>query len=644
VHDAVLAKFLDAKRGGGAGWSAKCPAHDDRRASLSIGTGDDGRVLLHCHAGCSLDAILAAANLETRDLFPDKTTATTSTIVATYPYHDESGVHLYDVVRFEPKDFRQRRADGTWKMSGVRRVLYRLRELQGQAVAYIPEGEKDADRLRAIGLPATTTPGGAGKWQPAYLDQLKAAGVGRVVVLPDHDEPGLKHANDVAASCHKADLEVKVVTLPGVPPKGDISDWLAAGHTRADLIALVKAAPLYEPSTAAPAPTASGLKLTTLSDLLAEPDEAAAWLVEGRIATGSINLLAGKPKCGKSTAVRGLALEIARGGHWLGFRCQRGTVWYLVLEDKRSEVKRHFRRMGGREEPVRFLFDQPGDKLLAKLHALALAERPALIIIDTLQRLIKAKDLNDYSEVTTKLTPILTLARETGAAVLLVHHAGKTRTGMDGVLGSTALTGSVDNVFIIERDARYRLLSSVQRIGDDLLPTTLTLDPQTGYVQFGVMQHEADRAVVEASILEAAATEPQTEAKLDKEVTGSTRLKRKALRELVKTGRVLRFGKGGKKDPYTYAKPVPENAENALAVVPVPEAGNTHSATEQPDTDSGSCFLVPSYSREQRNNNPEKPESPNVDGPDSCSRVPASGPFDPDSREQAFDEPEVLDL
>src|SRR5262245_46134597 len=112
--DNLLANFPDAKRNG-HGWMARCPAHDDRKASLSIGPGDTGKILLHCHAGCALDDILAAAHLEHTDLFPDETRSRSATsskpsIVATYSYTDEDGRHLYDVVRFEPKDFRQRRA------------------------------------------------------------------------------------------------------------------------------------------------------------------------------------------------------------------------------------------------------------------------------------------------------------------------------------------------------------------------------------------------------------------------------------------------------------------------------------------------------------------------------------------------------
>ena len=116
-----------------------------------------------CHAGCETDAILAAAGLTHADICTPQTKEEPR-IVAEYCYRDEAGTPLYHVVRFDPKDFRVRRADGQWTLSGVRRVLYRLPDLQGKSTAYIGEGEKDADRLRAIGLPATTAFGGAGKW------------------------------------------------------------------------------------------------------------------------------------------------------------------------------------------------------------------------------------------------------------------------------------------------------------------------------------------------------------------------------------------------------------------------------------------------------------------------------------------------
>ena len=108
----VLAAFPSAKPAGD-GWTAKCPAHEDQRASLSIGKGDDGRFLFKCHAGCSFDAILAGAHLEARDLFPQNGNGEGGRrIIKTYDYCDVHGDLQYQVVRFEPKDFRQRRPDG----------------------------------------------------------------------------------------------------------------------------------------------------------------------------------------------------------------------------------------------------------------------------------------------------------------------------------------------------------------------------------------------------------------------------------------------------------------------------------------------------------------------------------------------------
>src|SRR5262249_9629525 len=155
----------------------------------------------------------------------------------------------------------------------------------------------------------------------------------------------------------------------------------------------------------------------------------------------------------------------------LDFPCLQRPVIYVALEDRRADVRRHFRTMGATgDEAVRFVFRDGVGDLVTRLRAVADADPPGLIIVDTLQRAIKAQDLNNYAEVITKLTPILTLARETGAAVLLLHHAGKAvrEDALDTVLGSTALTGSVDNVLFLVRNDRYRTLRSRQRTGLDL--------------------------------------------------------------------------------------------------------------------------------------------------------------------------------
>ena len=178
---------------------------------------------------------------------------------AVYEYHDETDTLLFQCLRYaEPeKTFRQRRPDGVggwlWNLNGVRRVLFGLPELATRTEVFVAEGERDVLALRAIGMAATTNPCGAGKWLPGHAEQLAASGCLRVVVLPDRDEPGRKHGQSVAASCASVGLGVKVVDLPELPAKGDVSDWLAAGHTAEELAGLVAAAPHWAPSTEAAA-------------------------------------------------------------------------------------------------------------------------------------------------------------------------------------------------------------------------------------------------------------------------------------------------------------------------------------------------------------------------------------------------------
>ena len=259
-----------------SGWEACCPAHDDQHASLSIAVGESGRVLLHCHVGCSVKAIVTAIELKLSDLFPPREGGTAGAaqpaipkspapskggsprcVVATYPYCDKGGALLFEVVRYEPKDFRQRRPDGKggwiWSLDGTPRVLYRLPELLAAykgARIFVCEGEKDVDNVRALNLTATCNPGGAGKW--VHLNDDSTLHGRRVAILPDKDDTGRKHAEDVASRLHGKAAEVKVLELPG--PGKDVSDWINA-HAgadktaiRAELLARVDAVSSWQPS------------------------------------------------------------------------------------------------------------------------------------------------------------------------------------------------------------------------------------------------------------------------------------------------------------------------------------------------------------------------------------------------------------
>jgi hypothetical protein len=160
-------------------------------------------------------------------------------IVATYDYRASNGKVLFQTVRLEPKDFRQRRPSGPdwiWNLKGVRLVLYRLPELHAALAAgdtiYVVEGEKDADRIHAVGAVATTSPLGAGKWRPEYAELFRGS-ASEVRVVADRDATGYQHSIDVAASLRSTGVTVRVVEAA---VGKDVSDHLDAGHTLEDLV------------------------------------------------------------------------------------------------------------------------------------------------------------------------------------------------------------------------------------------------------------------------------------------------------------------------------------------------------------------------------------------------------------------------
>ncbi|MBE0430084.1 MAG: AAA family ATPase [Thermoleophilia bacterium] len=311
----VLSK-LEGVKGGNGTWTARCPSHDDKRSSLSVSEDAGGKVLLRCHAGCEVEAVVAAMDLEMKDLFPDsgQDKKQKKVIVATYDYTDESGLLLYQAVRYQPKNFKQRRPDGKggwiWSLKDTRRVLYRLPQIivaiaAGETI-HVVEGEKDADALAGLGLVATCNCGGAGKWRKEYSEALSGA---HVVILPDNDEPGRDHATKVKAALEGIAAHVVVIHLPGLGPVlpkhgKDVSDWIAAGGTAQELQELVKNPP-PEPETEAP---------PQVGFLFSEvKPEHITWLWDGRVPFGKLSILDGDPGQGKSTIALDVAARLSRG-------------------------------------------------------------------------------------------------------------------------------------------------------------------------------------------------------------------------------------------------------------------------------------------------------------------------------------------
>lgn len=217
---------LDGVKGGHGQWTAKCPAHDDQRQSLSVSIGERGRVLLKCHAGCPTEDICAALGLTVKDLFTEDRTKERPQIVDTYPYRN-GGQKL----RYSDKHFSWRRPDGhggwIWNRKGLKHQLFVAGELSG--TVFLAEGEKDCLNLNRLGYNAASGEDGAGpgKWRKEYTAELSGLSV---VIFQDNDDVGKAYAQEIAAALHGVAASVRVVDLSciwsEIPEHGDISDLI----------------------------------------------------------------------------------------------------------------------------------------------------------------------------------------------------------------------------------------------------------------------------------------------------------------------------------------------------------------------------------------------------------------------------------
>ncbi|MBQ8301418.1 MAG: DNA primase, partial [Clostridia bacterium] len=246
----VLSHFENVKKNGSQ-YQCRCPSHADDKASLSI-CEKNGKILLHCHAGCNTADILSSVGLAFEDIGSKKKSykwrerleyTTKKHIEAVYPYYDENGKYQYSKIRFEGKEIRyaviDEKSDSyTMGKGGGKDTLYRLSQLiqaigKGYPV-YIVEGEKDADRLSKLGYTATTA-GSANDWKPEYSRFFKGA---KVYILPDNDKPGMDLCRQIQRDL-KPFAYYSVYTLTSLQEKGDVSDYLDEGHTMEDVKHLI---------------------------------------------------------------------------------------------------------------------------------------------------------------------------------------------------------------------------------------------------------------------------------------------------------------------------------------------------------------------------------------------------------------------
>jgi AAA domain/Homeodomain-like domain len=371
---------------------------------------------------------------------------------ANYDYPDERGELLFQVVRYEPKEFRQRRPDGNggweWSLGEVRRVLYKLPDLltaieQGETI-YIVEGEKDVHALLRNSMRATCNPGGAGKWRAEYCGVLRDA---HIVIVPDNDEPGRRHAEQVAAALHGVARRMRVLDLaaawPACPSKGgDISDWFDAGHSADELRALTETLPDWKPRVETPQTSVACERLRPLDleqflQLSIKPRE---MLLDPILPEKGLAMLYAVRGTGKTHVAIGICFAIAAGTKFLKWSAPRprrvllidGEMPAAALQERLASVVASVPDVDLDPDNIRIL---AGDLIetggIGNLASPGVQEELDqwldgidVLILDNLSSLtavIRDNEAESWGPIQEWLLKL----RRRGISVLIVHHAGK---------------------------------------------------------------------------------------------------------------------------------------------------------------------------------------------------------------------------
>jgi len=471
----ILSRIPGAKIIGPGRAIAPCPlpGHKTPQGHLTLTDAGD-KTLVTCQGGKhSYGDICQWLGFDSLTYSPSGNGAE-ATIIATYDYTDANGKLLYQVVRFDPKEFRQRRPDGNgawlWNLKGVKPVLYRLPEVEkavreGQTV-YICEGERDTDALRLKGLKATTNSGGAEKWRPEYAGALSGTSV---IILPDKDAPGRRHVAKVAASLHGKAKSIKVVELPdrdGHQVK-DVSDWLAAGGTVAELEGLTAKAPEYKPKE-------SDISLVCIAEV--EP-ETVSWLWLPYIPLGKLTLLEGDPGIGKSWVSLAIATAVSLGTGLPGTEAiGSASVVLASAEDGLGDtIRPRLDAMGADVRNVHAIKGALdfGNGGLVILEGYIEQVNPALVIIDPLVAYIGAGvDIHRANETRAVMAKLAEIAEKHGCAILAVRHLtkGGTLKPIYRGLGSIDFAAACRSVLMAGCDPENEQKRGIVQIKSNLAP------------------------------------------------------------------------------------------------------------------------------------------------------------------------------
>lgn len=382
-------------------------------------------------------------------------------------------------------------------LKGVRRVLYRLPELLAaleenpKRWVLLPEGEKDADRLRSLEFVATSVAGGSSApWVDDYSETLRGR---NVAILVDRDDPGWKRALKVARALHGVASTVKIIDFEDLGPRlekhgPDVSDWLDQGHTAEELSQHITAAPAWKPAddaseteeTELEKPAGPVLRVKCMRDVIAKPVD---WLWERWLARGKVTIIGGHGGEGKGTLTTWLAAELSHGGTWPdGTPAPKGRTLFLIAEDGVEDTLKPRLALHGADDSQVSVVEavrEPTGKDIAfsiarhldLLEGRIIADRIDLLVIDPISSFMPNADRNSEGAVRDLLTPLTALADRTGVAIICVLHLtkpnGTNRRPVQQLLGSTAFGAIARTVWMVaaisnEPDETHRVLAVVK--------------------------------------------------------------------------------------------------------------------------------------------------------------------------------------
>ena len=463
----VLTQILDQLENvtqNGKQYSARCPAHDDRKNSLSVTQEKDGKILLHCHAGCKTEEILSALGLTMQDLYPAREEARNGgrgkgghekgRVTDEYIYTDPSGTPVLKKVRLPYSDSKCfywqhfTGSSGTTGRNGITPPLYNQNAMEKDNMIFLVEGEKDVKTVKQFGWTAVSLPdGAASRWREEYGPLFRGK---EVYILPDNDSAGEQYARMLAEKLFGYADHVRILDLseiwPDLPEKGDITDLcsrLGVDETIRAVAELCSRTPVWLPQSSPPR------FLAKSAEEFGEDDTRFVW--HPYIPVGDYSVLMAEGGAGKTMFCCGIAASLSRGellpGDEVNTAPPPGNILFISAEDRGELLKKRLTASGANLARIRILDCMASEGLnfhegIEDFRTLVLQARPCLVIIDPWHAFLGEKvDINRVNALRPVLQKLANIAKEAECGMILISHVNKRAQSENA---NNAATGSVD--------------------------------------------------------------------------------------------------------------------------------------------------------------------------------------------------------